>query len=103
MVRGRGHHRLGRCADRLLLRPLVELVAPAAVESGDGLVAVLSSAAAQRVRNSLPDDGIHHAEGENRVAADRNRARAASVRFLGRARMTGGYITGGWSFVWAAY
>src|SRR5205823_9103398 len=94
---------LRRRPDRLLLREMVELAASVAIESGDRVVAVLSAAAAQCVRYPLPDERLHHAARADRVAADRDRARASAVGARRGARVNGGYITGGWSFVWAAY
>src|SRR5207248_7378379 len=86
---------------RLLRGPLVELAAPVAVEPEHRVAPVLASAADERVRDPVSDDGIDHVARARRLDAFETRAGAAAG--VGRKHMTGGMIPGGWNFVVAAY
>src|SRR6185436_7838468 len=95
------------------LREMVELVAPGAVDAGDGLARVPLAAAHQRLRDALPHVGPHLAAGAAGAPAPRRRdgpapARARPAHGRGGARSAlmpaeAGVIRGGWEFVWAAY
>src|SRR4029077_10117198 len=87
----------------VLLRAMVELAPPDAIQPADRLDPVPDPAAHERLRRAVPDDRADQAARARRRVPARGRAGAPAAGASPMNDVGSGVIQGGWEFVTAAF